>query len=165
MEYVLKDNLGRVVGDYKEGNDNRHATRGRGLVTSIDIDLQSYGEELMQNKTGSIVAIDPKTGEILTMISMPTYDPNILSINRDRGEAFNELNSDSLQPFFDRAVMAQYMPASIFKPIMGLIALERGVTHPSRYIKCPGYYDNSGTIQRCHEHTPTYNIQNAIMHS
>ena len=165
VEYVLKDNLGRVVGDYKEGNDNRHATRGRGLVTSIDIELQSYGEELMQNKTGSIVAIDPKTGEILTMISMPTYDPNILSINRDRGDAFNDLLTDSLQPFFDRAVMAKYMPASIFKPIMGLVAMERGVTTPNRFIKCPGYYQNGPIRQGCHAHTPTYDMQRAIMHS
>ena len=165
VEYVLKDNLGRVVGEYKDGKDDRHATRGRGLVTSINIDLQSYGEELMQNKTGSIVAINPKTGEILAMISMPTYDPNILSINRDRGDAFTELMNDSLQPFFDRAVMAKYMPASIFKPIMGLVAMERGVTTPNRYISCPGYYNNSGTIQRCHEHSPTNNMQKAIMHS
>ena len=165
VEYVLKDNLGRVVGDYKDGKDNRHATRGRGLVTSIDIDLQSYGEELMQNKTGSIVAIDPRNGEILAMISMPTYDPNILSINRDRGDAFTDLLTDSLQPFFDRAVMAQYMPASIFKPIMGLVAMERGVTTPDRYIKCPGYYQNGRIRQGCHQHTPTYNIKNAIMHS
>ena len=165
VEYVLKDNLGRVVGDYKDGKDNRYAKRGRGLVTSIDIDLQSYGEELMQNKTGSIVALDPKTGEILTMISMPTYDPNILSINRDRGDAFTALMNDSLKTFFDRAVMAQYMPASIFKPIMGLVAMERGVTTPNRYIKCPGYYMNGNTRQGCHQHTPTYNMEKAIMHS
>ena len=109
------------------------------LISSIDIELQAYAEQLMVNKTGSIVAIEPRTGEILTMTSMPTYDPNILTINRKRGEAFEQLQSDTLKPFFDRAVQAKYPPGSIFKTVMGLAAMEMGVTTPNRYINCPGF--------------------------
>ena len=164
-ELILKDNLGRKVGPYRNGKEDVPAISGRNLVTSIDIDLQAYAEKLMANKTGSIVAIEPQTGEILTMVSMPTYDPNILTINRNRGAAFSQLSSDSLRPFFDRAVMAQYPPGSIFKTVMGLAAMEMGVTTPDRFISCPGYYNNNGRIQRCHQHTPTYNIETAIQHS
>ncbi len=164
-ELVLKDNVGRAVGAYKDGKENLPATSGRNLMSSIDIKLQAYAEQLMANKTGSVVAIEPKTGEILTMASMPTYDPNILSINRNRGNAFNQLQSDSLRPFFDRAVMAQYPPGSIFKTVMALAAMEMEETYPSRFISCPGYYDNNGTIQRCHEHSPTYNLEIAMQHS
>jgi len=164
-ELILKDNLGRRVGPYRNGKDDIPAQSGKKLMTSIDINLQGYAEQLMANKTGSVVAIEPKTGEILTMVSMPTYDPNRLAIHRNRGKEFNEISSDSLRPFFDRAVMAQYPPGSIFKTVMGLAALEMEVTNASRYISCPGYFNNNGTIQRCHDHTPTYNIETAIQHS
>ncbi|HFB99671.1 MAG TPA: penicillin-binding protein 2 [Phaeodactylibacter sp.] len=164
-ELVLKDNMGRKVGPYKDGKENQSAVSGRNLVSSIDIDLQAYAEQLMVNKTGSVVAIEPKSGEILAMVSMPTYDPNLLTINRNRGKAFSQLSTDSLRPFFDRAVMAQYPPGSIFKTVMGLVAMQMGVTTPSRYIPCPGYYNNNGTIQKCHHHTPCYGIEQAIEHS
>jgi len=164
-ELILKDNVGRRVGPYRNGKDDIPAQSGSNLLTSIDIDLQGYAEKLMANKTGSVVAIQPKTGEILTMVSMPTYDPNLLTIHRNRGAAFAKISTDSLRPFFDRAVMAQYPPGSIFKTVMGLAAMEMEVTNPSRYISCPGYYNNNGRIQRCHEHTPTYNIETALQHS
>lgn len=164
-ELILKDNRGREVGPYRDGRDDESAISGKNLVSSIDIELQSYAEQLMVNKTGSIVAIEPKTGEILTMTSMPTYDPNILTINRDRGEAFDQLQADSLQPFFDRAVMAQYPPGSLFKTVMGLAAMEMGVTTPNRFINCPGFFDNNGRIQRCHHFGPVPNIQTALKHS
>ncbi|MEM6964968.1 MAG: penicillin-binding protein 2 [Bacteroidota bacterium] len=165
QQLVYKDNLGRTVGAYRGGKEDEPAQAGKDIVSTIDIDLQAYGEKLMSNKTGSIVAIEPRTGEILTMISMPTYNPNILTINRNRGEAFNKLSADSLQPFFDRAVMAQYPPGSIFKTVMGLAAMEMGVTTPDRYIPCPGYFNNNGRRQRCHQHSPTYNIEIALQHS
>ena len=107
IRYVLKDNLGRAVGSYKDGAFDTVAVSGADLITALDIDLQRYGEYLMKNKTGSIVAIEPATGEILTMMSAPTYDPNLLTINRNRGEAFSELLQDSLRPFLDRSLMAK----------------------------------------------------------
>jgi len=165
VELILKDNVGKKVGSYRGGEDNQPAESGRDLVSSIDIQLQAYAEQLMANKTGSIVAIEPSSGEILTMVSMPTYDPNILTINRNRGDAFNQLSADSLRPFFDRAVMAQYPPGSIFKTVMGLAAMEMGVTTPDRMISCPGYYNNNGRHQRCHQHSPCYNIEIALQHS
>lgn len=165
VELVLKDNVGKKVGSYRNGKDNQPAISGRNLVSSIDIELQAYAEQLMANKTGSVVAIEPSTGEILTMVSMPTYDPNILAINRNRGDAFNKLQSDSLRPFYDRAVMAQYPPGSIFKTVMALAAMEMGVTTPNRMISCPGYYNNNGTHQRCHQHSPCYNVEIALQHS
>lgn len=165
QQLVYKDNLGRTVGAYRGGKEDEDAQAGKDIVSTIDIDLQTYGEELMANKTGSIVAIEPRTGEILTMISMPTYDPNILTINRNRGEAFAKLSGDSLRPFFDRAVMAKYPPGSIFKTVMALAAMEMGVTTPDRYINCPGYFNNNGLHQRCHQHSPTYNVEIALQHS
>ncbi len=164
-ELLLKDNRGREVGPYRNGKDDEAAISGMNLVSSIDIELQAYAEQLMANKTGSVVAIEPKTGEILTMASMPTYDPNILTINRKRGEAFEQLQSDTLKPFFDRAVQAKYPPGSIFKTVMGLAAMEMGVTTPNRYLNCPGYYNNNGRIQRCHHSGPVPNIETAIQHS
>jgi len=164
-ELILKDNRGREVGAYRGGKENQPAISGKNLISSVDIELQAYAEQLMVNKTGSIVAIEPRTGEILTMASMPTYDPNILTINRKRGEAFDQLLSDSLNPFFDRAVMAKYPPGSIFKTVMGLAAMEMGVTTPNRYMNCPGYFNNNGNHQRCHHSGPVPNIETAIQHS
>ena len=164
-ELILKDNRGREVGSYRGGRDNLPAISGKNLISSIDIELQAYAEQLMVNKTGSIVAIEPRTGEILTMTSMPTYDPNILTINRKRGEAFEQLQSDTLKPFFDRAVQAKYPPCSIFKTVMGLAAMEMGVTTPNRYINCPGFFNNNGRHQRCHHSGPVPDIATAIQHS
>jgi penicillin-binding protein 2 len=164
-ELLLKDNRGREVGAYRNGKDDEPAISGMNLISSVDIELQAYAEQLMVNKTGSIVVIEPRTGEILTMVSMPTYDPNILTINRKRGEAFSQLQADSLQPFFDRAVMAQYPPGSIFKTVMGLAAMEMGVTTPNRYLNCPGFFNNNGIIQRCHHSGPVPNVETAIQHS
>ncbi|MEL6864614.1 MAG: penicillin-binding transpeptidase domain-containing protein, partial [Bacteroidota bacterium] len=162
---VLKDNLGREVGPYKGGRLDSVAISGADLISSLDIDLQSYGEELMRNKTGSIVAIEPASGEILAMISSPTYDPNLLTINRDRGAAFNALLQDSLKPFFDRSVMAKYPPGSIFKSVVALVAMQEGVLDPNRGITCnSGYYYN-GTVRKCHAHPYPYNVEVAMQHS
>ncbi len=165
LSLVLKDNHGRVVGPYKAGELDSVAISGKDLISSLDIELQSYGEELLVNKIGSIVAIEPSSGEILAMISAPTYDPNLLSINRKRGEAFDALLGDSLKPFLDRAVMAKYPPGSIFKPILSLISFEEGVSHPNRYISCNGGYYYKDLHVGCHPHGPVYNVQSAIEHS
>jgi penicillin-binding protein 2 len=162
---VLKDNLGREVGPYQNGAQDKPAVSGADIFTSLDIQLQEYGEKLMQNKTGSIVAIEPATGEILAMISTPSYNPNLLTINRDRGQAFNQLLQDTLKPFFDRSVMAQYPPGSIFKTVVALVAMQEGLLNKNRSITCnAGYYYN-GRRWGCHPHASCYDVANALQHS
>ncbi len=167
---VLKDVHGRDVGSFNEGKLDSMAHSGIDLKTSIDLELQAFGEKLMQNKKGSIVAIEPKSGEILSIISAPSYDPNILSLNQNRNLAFSKLLNDSTlsRPFMDRSVMAKYPPGSIFKPIFSLIALQEGVTYANRPISCDGEYTvnkKRGFSQGCHAHPRPYNISVALEHS
>ncbi len=164
VEYLLKDNLGRDVGPYNNGSKDSYAVSGSDLQLTIDLDLQAYAEELMINKKGAVIALEPSTGEILTMVSSPTYDPNTLSFSRIRGSAFEALSSDTLnKPLYNRAINAKYPPGSIFKPIFSLIALQHGVTYVNRTISCSGVYPITG--QKCHAHTTPYNISMAIQHS
>lgn len=168
IEYILKDNLGREVSALAQGNMDSLALEGQDIMSTIDLDFQAYGEELMANKRGSIVAIEPSTGEILTMVSTPTYDPNLLRIDRDRGAAFAALNNDTInRPFLDRAVMAKYPPGSIFKPILALVAMQEGYLWPYRAINCDGNYElnSKGFSQGCHDHPYTSNVKIAIQHS
>ena len=165
-KFVLKDNMGREVGPYKDGDKDTDPVSGKDLITSIDISLQSFGEELMENKIGSIVAIEPSTGQILSMISSPTYDPNLLTINQNRGANYAKLARDSLKPFFDRSVMAQYPPGSLFKPVVALVAMQEGVLAPNRGISCSGAYFHLGMrLTGCHNHPYCYDVNTAIQHS
>ncbi|MEM1319300.1 MAG: penicillin-binding protein 2 [Bacteroidota bacterium] len=164
-KYILKDNMGREVGPYKNGKQDSVAISGKDLISTLDIDLQGYGEQLMQNKTGSIVAIEPASGEILTMISTPTYDPNLLTINRHRGEAFSALLNDTLKPFFDRSIMAKYPPGSIFKSVVALVGMQEKVLQPNRFIPCKMGYFYNGEMRKCHDHPPPYNVEIAMAHS
>ncbi|MEE9373671.1 MAG: penicillin-binding transpeptidase domain-containing protein [Saprospiraceae bacterium] len=169
VAYVLKDNIGREVSKNDQNLIQTQAQPGLNLNTTIDIDLQAYGEELMKFKKGSIVAIEPKTGEILSIISSPSYDPNDLSIGRHRGASFKKLVNDTLnKPLLDRSVLAQYPPGSIFKPILSLIALQEGITYPGRTIECTGVYDinkEKGYSQGCRNHPIAYNMKIALEHS
>ncbi len=165
VKFVLKDNLGREVGSYKSGKLDSAAISGNDLVTTLDIDLQEYAELLMSNKSGSIVAIEPKSGEILSMVSAPYYDPNLLTINRNRGAAFNELLQDSLKPFLDRSLMAKYPPGSIFKTVVSLIAMHEEVLYPGRPMTCNGTYYYKTVPFGCHQHPAPYNVARAIQHS
>lgn len=163
--YILKDNLGREIESLDGGRHDSLAISGENIIISLDHILQEYGQQLLQNKRGSIVAIEPSTGEILAMVSSPGYDPNELSISRSRGEAFNRLQSDTLKPLFDRSVMAMYPPGSIFKPILSLVGLQQGVLNANRTIYCDGAY-YSGTLRRgCHNHPTAHNVGAAIQYS
>jgi penicillin-binding protein 2 len=166
---VLKDNLGRIVGPYKDGTQDSSAVAGKDLYTSLDIELQAYGEALMANKRGSIVAIEPATGEILCLVTAPTYDPATLAINEGRGVAFRQLMSDPLKPLFDRSTQAAYPPGSIIKPVVALMALQDGVTSIDRGVSCNGAY-RLVTPRKvfqwgCHGHAPAHNVASAIQHS
>ncbi|MFZ1704098.1 MAG: penicillin-binding protein 2 [Saprospiraceae bacterium] len=167
IKYILRDNLGRMVGSFDQGKLDSSAISGEDIELGIDLDLQEYGELLMQNKKGAIVAIEPSTGQILAFISAPSFNPNILTLDEYRGDGIRKLLSDSInKPLNNRAVTNKYPPGSIFKPILSLIALQKGTTYPSKTIFCPGYYRLSATkVQKCHGHAVPTDISLAIMHS
>ncbi len=165
MEYLLKDNLGRVVGPYLEGALDSMAVSGKNLITGIDQELQRYAESLMQNKLGSIVAIEPATGEILAMVSAPTYNPNLLVVNNKRGKIYQEMQSDSLKPLYNRTVLAKYPPGSLFKPIVGLIGMQEEVWNANQGFGCGGSYLNVNHYMGCHQHEHPRNMQVALQHS
>lgn len=165
--FVLKDNLGREVSSYKEGEQDTAAISGTDIITSLDLELQAYGEKLMENKLGAIVAIEPKSGEILSMVSSPSYNPRKLTIsNNERGRSYIDLNTDTLKPLLNRAVMAQYPPGSLFKTVVALIGMQEGVWAPNRTVSCPGGYALGGRILTgCHGHATCTNVVSAIQHS
>ncbi len=165
VEYLMKDNLGRTVGAYQEGKLDSLAVSGVDLYTSIDLDIQAYAEQLMVNKKGAVVAIDPANGEVLAFVSAPTYDPNLLTIGRDRGKNFVALMTDSLLPFFNRATQAQYPPGSIFKTAMALSALQSGTWNSEQGVGCGGGYRIGGKVYGCHGHPYAGNIAMALSHS
>lgn len=166
VKFLLRDNVGREVSSFNSGQLDSIAIQGSDLYTSIDIKLQSYCEKLLQGKRGSIVAIDPGTGEVLTMASAPSYDPNDLNLDRDRSKAFVKLTDNKEQkPLLDRSISARYPPGSIFKPILSLIALQEGVITGNENVTCPGYYQYKSFKYGCHDHAPPTDIPTALMHS
>jgi penicillin-binding protein 2 len=130
VRYKMVDVHNRVKGAFKGGAFDTLPQPGSDLTSSIDIELQRYGEALMQNKRGSIVALEPATGEILSLVTAPSYDPNLL-VGRERSKHYNELYADSInKPLYDRGLLAQYPPGSPFKVINALVALEEGAITP-----------------------------------
>ena len=126
-KFYQKDRFNRIIGSYEEGKYDVPVEGAQNLYLTIDRELQQYGEELLQNKRGGIVAIEPKTGEVLSLVSAPSYDPNIL-VGRKRSKNFRKLVLDTLaKPLFDRGLQAQYAPGSPFKTLNALIALQEGV--------------------------------------
>ncbi len=157
VEYLMVNARGVVKGKFKEGKYDTLSIPGTNLISTVDVDLQQYAEWLMEDKSGAVVAIEPSTGEILTLVSSPTYDPALLS-GRSFGKNFTILSQDSLKPLFNRAIMSVYPPGSTFKPLQALIALQEGVTNDREQIFCsgvlvgdhapPGYYDIKKGIQK-----------------
>jgi len=167
INYILKDNLGRKVGSYDEGRLDSMAIPGEDIQISIDLDLQAYADSLMMNKRGGLVAIEPSTGQILAMVSAPTYDPNMLSLDENRTIGMQELLLDTInRPLNNRAVTNRYPPGSIFKPILSLIAMQKGVATENKGGVCRGGYRLSGSkIIKCHSHGPINGISAAIQYS
>ncbi|HEY6505269.1 MAG TPA: penicillin-binding protein 2 [Chitinophagaceae bacterium] len=143
VQYMIKDNHGRLVGSYKEGILDTAAIAGRGLRTHLDIELQQLAEKLMTNKVGAVVAIDPQTGGILAMTSGPTFDPNELT-GPDKNKNYSRLVLDVAGPLLNRAIKGQYPPGSTFKPLGALVALDEGVITPNYGFPCPGRYTLCG---------------------
>lgn len=163
VNIYMVDVHNRIKGPYEDGHYDSIAKVGKNLTCTIDADLQEYGEHLMVNKIGSIVAIEPKTGEVLAMISSPSYNPELL-IGRDRADNFRVLQQDTLKPIFNRAIMALYPPGSTFKVVNALIGLQEGVVHPDTRYSCNGGY----TIGRgvgCHNHPSPLNLVQSIQAS
>lgn len=149
--YVMVDVHGREKGSVRGGRIDTTAVAGKNITLTLDIELQAYGEELMRNKTGSIVAIEPSTGEILAMVSSPGYDPSLL-IGRERSRNFPVLSRDSLSPLLNRAIMSAYPPGSTFKMVMGLIGLQENVLRTNTPYSCSGAYHARGLSVGCRHH-------------
>ena len=158
VRFKLRDVKGVEKGSFSEGKYDTLSVPGQNLVTGIDIDLQLYGEFLMNGKSGSIVAIDPTSGEILSLVSGPSYDP-ILLTGKNYSTNFKLINSDSLKPLFNRPLMAQYRPGSIFKIAQAMTALQEGVITPETRIRC----DRS--IINCHGAHSNEDLRGAIANS
>ena len=162
VEILLRDAHGRIQGHYMDGKLDRPSVPGKNLKLGIDIDLQMLGERLMQNKIGSIVAIEPKTGEILCMVSSPTFDPHLL-IGRQRGRNHNLLQKDKQKPLLNRAIMGTYPPGSTFKTAQALTFLQEGIVSK----ESPSYPCSHGFIHRglrvgCHGHASPLSLVPAI---
>lgn len=166
IKFIQKDRFNRDIGPYKNGIFDSLPESGKDIVITIDAELQEYGEKLMQNKRGGIVAIDPKSGEILAMVSSPTYNPNLL-VGRERSANFNKLYNDSIaKPLFDRGLQAQYAPGSPFKVINALIGLQEGVVTTNETVGCSmGYYYNGRRLTGCHSHASPVNMNAGIAQS
>ena len=161
---VLVDVHNREMGSYDNGADDVVAIPGTSIWSTLDMRLQRYGEELMQNKRGAIVAIEPKTGEILCIISSPSYDPNLL-VGTARPKNYGILLEDPKKPLFNRALMASYPPGSTFKLANGLIALQDGIITPSTVYSCSGGgYHLGSHVVHCHN-CGGLNIYSAIQRS
>lgn len=150
VQYFQKDKHNAAIERYKNGTLDTLPIMGQPLQLTIDIGLQAYGELLMQHKHGGIVAIEPKTGEILALVSAPSFDPGLL-VGRDRSKNYTALYNDSIgKPLYDRTLLAQYPPGSPFKVVNALIGLQEGVITPQSVFSCGGGYRYGGHIMRCH---------------
>jgi penicillin-binding protein 2 len=166
VQYVQKDKFNREIGSYKEGKFDTIAKQGEDVTLTIDAELQKYGEELMINKRGGIVAIEPKTGEILALVTAPSYDPTIL-VGRKRSVNYTKLYRDSIaKPLYDRGLLAEYPPGSPFKILTGLIALQEGVIDQTTTFNCRhGFSYARGRFMKCHCHGGAVELHRAIFES
>ena len=163
-EILIRDATGKIKGHYNDGADDVSPVAGNNLKLSIDIGLQAYGELLMQGKVGAIVCIEPKTGEILALVSSPTYDPALL-MGKERGKNYGDLVNNRLKPLYDRSIMAAYPPGSTFKPTQGLIFLDEGIITTSTMYPCRRGYVNAGMRVGCHGHGSPISLKPALQTS
>ncbi len=164
VEILIRDAFGKIKGSYDEGKHDIAPIAGNDITLSIDIELQKYGEELMQNKIGAIVAIEPSTGEVLALVSSPTYDPGLL-IGRERGKNYRKLVNNKYKPLYDRSVMAAYPPGSTFKPTQGLIFRQEGIITQHTAFPCPGGYISGRLKVGCHGHPSPITLKPALQTS
>ncbi len=151
VEILLRDAHGRVQGRYMDGQYDKSPVPGKNLTLSLDIDLQMLGERLMQNKLGSIVAIEPETGEILCMVSAPTFDPRLM-VGRQRGKNHQILQMDPQKPLLNRAIMGTFPPGSTFKTAQALTFLQEDIIQPSTSFPCSHGFNYGSLHVGCHAH-------------
>ena len=163
MEILMKDAYGRIKGKYENGIHDISPKSGHNLTLSIDMDLQQYGEQLMAGKIGAIVAIEPSTGEILALVSSPSYDPWLL-VGRERRKNYSALVKDPYKPLYDRALQGAYPPGSTFKPTQGLIFLQEGIINLQTMYPCYHGYVN-GLKVGCHGHASPISLKPALQTS
>ena len=152
MKILLRDAHGRVQGRYQNGRFDRPAVAGKNLTLGLDADLQALGERLMEGKIGSIVAIEPKTGEVLCMVSSPSYDPRMM-VGRQRSKSHRLLSQNVWKPLLNRSIMGQYPPGSTFKTTQGLTFMTEGIIHPTHTAyPCSHGFNYKGLHVGCHGH-------------
>ena len=162
IQILLRDAHGRIKGKYQNGALDRKPVAGKDLTLSIDINLQALGERLLEGKIGSIVAIEPATGEVLCMVSSPTYDPRIM-VGRQRGKMHRELQKNVWKPLLNRSIMGQYPPGSTFKTSQGLTFVTEGVINPiSTLFPCHRGFYHKGLHVGCHGHGSPISLVPAI---
>lgn len=162
LKVLMVDVHNREMGSYLDGELDRDPSPGKDIYLGMDAELQAYGEQLMQGKVGSVVAIEPSTGQILAFVSSPTYDPNLL-VGRQRGVRYKELQDDPMKPLINRATSGTYPPGSTFKTVVGLIALQSNSITPNTVFSCNG--PASMPIKCTHNHGGAPDFANAIMNS
>lgn len=162
LKVMMVDVHNRVMGSFDDGSLDRDPVPGKDIYLGLDADLQAYGEQLMVGKIGSIVAVEPETGQILAFVTSPTYDPNLL-VGRERGAHYKELRDDPMKPLINRAISGTYPPGSTFKTVVGLIAMQSGSITPATCFHCSG--PGSLPIKCTHHHGPSPDFANAIMNS
>ncbi|MFA6404229.1 MAG: penicillin-binding protein 2 [Salinivirgaceae bacterium] len=164
VEIYMVDVHNRIKGRFKEGKFDTIAIHGENITLTIDAKLQAYGEALMKNKRGSIVAIEPATGEVLALISSPGFDPDLL-VGRNRTINYDKLKNDSLLPLFDRPLMARYPPGSTFKLVNALIGLQERIINPWTTFSCYGGYNAGNFHMACHNHASPLDLKHSIQNS
>tara|TARA_B100001094_G_scaffold47745_1_gene43069 strand:- start:7101 stop:8963 length:1863 start_codon:yes stop_codon:yes gene_type:complete len=166
VNYFEKDNFNRTTGSYKEGIYDTLYKPAKNINLTIDSNLQVYGDSLMINKFGSIIAIEPQSGEILSLINAPNFDPNLL-IGRERSKNYLKLKNDTIgKPLFDRGLQGMYPPGSTFKLINGLIALQENIINPQTKILCnSGHFYSKNRFMKCHCKPGTYNDLNTAIYN
>jgi len=166
VSYFQKDKYNRTTGPYKDGIYDTLFKPAKNINLTIDFDLQAYGDSLMSNKFGSIIAIEPETGEILSLINAPNFDPNLL-IGRKRSENYLKLKNDTIgKPLFDRGLQGMYPPGSTFKLVNGLIALQEEVILPETKIGCNGgHFYAKNRFMKCHNKTGTVSDLNSAIYN
>lgn len=164
VQNLMVDAFSRPKGHFADGKYDTLAVSGEGLQSSLDLELQRLGEELMRNKIGSIVAIEPSSGEILAFVSSPSYDPNLM-VGRQRGNNYMKLLNNPYKPMFIRPIQAEYPPGSIFKVINALVAQQFGLINTGTTYVCGGGYRYGNRVMGCtHVHGPM-NLTQSIQYS
>ena len=156
VKYLQKDKFNRIIGSYNNGIYDSSYVPAKNIKLTLDIDLQKYGDSLLKNKYGSIIAIEPKTGEILSIVNSPGYNPSIL-VGRDRSENYRKLYLDSIgKPLFERGLQGQYPPGSTFKIINALIGLQENIIDEKTLFSCNGgHFYAKNSFMKCHTNEAT----------